>query len=271
MKMNVFSLEVRNLRKSAISGTLSISCVLYAMLAFFPSMQTESMRALANAKLEGISPTLLAAFGLSQLVDFSIITFFFGYVLQFVTLAIMVFVTQQAAGLLIKEETDGTIEYLCAKPVSRSEVFLQKLLAHLAALIFMTTAFIAVTVAGYIAYGGYSFGAAAKEAWILFSAIFFVGLVFTAIGLLMSALLRSSKGVAGVTMEAVFGTFLLGILSVVIKRLHFLIWFSPMDWIKTEKLMSDGILPEEWIVGGIVILGCTLGAWLRYRKKDLLI
>lgn len=271
MNMNIFSLELRNLRRSAISGTVSIGCVLYAMLAFFPSMQTESMRALANAKLEGISPTLLAALGLPRLVDFSMITAFFGYVLQFVTLAIMVLVTQQAAGLLIKEETDGTIEYLCAKPVSRGEIFLQKLLAHLAVFFLMTVAFIAVTVAGYIAYGGYAFGAAAKEAGILFSAVFFVGLVFTAVGLLLSALLRSSKGVVGVTMSAVFGTFLLGILSVVIERLRFLIWFSPMDWIKTEKLMAEGIRPEEWIAGGLVILGCTLAGWLRYRKKDLLI
>lgn len=41
--MNIFSLELRNLRRSALIGALSVSCAIYAMLAFFPSMQSESM------------------------------------------------------------------------------------------------------------------------------------------------------------------------------------------------------------------------------------
>lgn len=270
-KMNIFFLELRNLRRSAVIGTLSISGVLFAMLAFFPSMQSESMQALAGAKMEGIDPALLAAMGLSIMMDFTVITNFFGYVLQFVALVIMVLVTQQAVGLLIKEETDGTIEYLCAKPVSRSEIFFQKLLAHLAVFFMMAAVYAAVTVAGYLMFSDFTLGAAIKEAATFFSAIFFVGLVFSAIGLLLSTLVKSGKGVSGVTIAIVFGSFILGIMSAVIERLDFLIWFSPMDWIKTQKLMSEGILPAEWAVGGVVILGCTLAGWLQYRKKDLLI
>lgn len=269
--MNIFFLELRNIRKSAIIGTLSISCVLFVMLAFFPSMQSESMRALADAKLEGIDPAVLAALGLSEMLDFTVITNFFGYVLQFITLAVMVIVTQQAVALLIKEETDGTIEYLCAKPVSRSEIFFQKLLAHLVVFFSMAVVYTVVTVAGYLAFSDFSFGAAVKEAVIFFSAIFFVGLVFTAVGFLLSTLIKSSKGVSGVAIAIVFGTFILGVMSVVIEHLNFLIWFSPMDWIKTRKLMTEGIHLEEWVIGGGVILVCTLAAWFRYRKKDLLI
>jgi ABC-2 type transport system permease protein len=269
--MNIFFLELRNLRRSALIGTLSVSCVIYAMLAFFPSMQSESMQALANAKMEGIDPALLAALGLSIMMDFTVITNFFGYVLQFITLAVIVMVTQQAVALLIKEETDGTIEYLCAKPVSRSEIFFQKLLAHLGVFLGMSVIYTVVTVIGYLSFSDFSFGAAVKEAVIFYSAIFFVGLVFSAVGFLLSTLIKSSKGVSSVTIAIVFGTFILGIMSAVIERLDFLIWFSPMDWIKTQKLMTEGILLEEWVVGVVVILGCTLAAWLRYRRKDLLI
>ena len=73
------------------------------------------------------------------------------------------------------------------------------------------------------------------------------------------------------TIFIVFGTFVLGILSAVIDKLNFLIYFSPMDWIKTEKLMSEGILTPEWIIGGVLIIGCILTAFIRYRRKDLLV
>ena len=269
--MKVFFLELRNLRKSIVMSTASICSVIYLMLLFFPFMQTESMKALAGAKLEGIDPALLEALGLTQMMDFTVITNYFGYVLQFITLAMMVVVTQRAVGLLSKEEADGTIEYLCSKPVSRWKVFYQKGLAHLTSFFIMLIAYTVATVIGYLQVTGYTFEEAIRESLILYGSIFFIGLVFSAVGILVSALLRGGKGMGGITVGIVFGTFIIGVCSVVIHSLDFLKWFSPMDWIKTNKLMTEGILPEEWIVGISVIIGCTVAAWLRYRKKDLLV
>ena len=269
--MNVFLLELRNLRKGAITATVAISAVIVVLLAFFPAMQTESMQALAGAKLEGLDDSVLQAMGLSGLPDFSVITNFFGYAIQYVTLAIMVIIVQQAVALLIKEETDGTIEYLCAKPISRDDIVLQKLLAHAVMVVCMLATYAVVTVAGYLAVSDFTFGQAVRESAIIYGAMLFVALVFSAIGVVASTLIKSSRGVSGVTVGLVFGTFILGILSVVVPKLDFLLWLSPMDWIKTTKLMSEGILPQEWAVGIAVIL-CGVGAaWLRYRRKDLLI
>ncbi|MDD3230296.1 MAG: ABC transporter permease subunit [Oscillospiraceae bacterium] len=269
--MNVFSMEVRNLRKGALVSTLSIGAVIFAMLAFFPAMQTEAMQALAGAKMEGIDPALLAALGLSELVDFTVITNFFGYVLQFITLAIMVIVTQRAVGLLIKEETDGTIEYLYAKPVSRTEIFCQKGLAHVVLFLASSVVWTIVTVTGYLLFSEHTLGEAVKEAAIFFSAIFLIGIIFSAVGVLLSALLKNGRATAGVTVAIVFGSFILGMMSVTVSGLDFLVWFSPMDWIKTAKLMSEGILWQEWLVGAGVILCGITAAWLRYRQKDLLV
>lgn len=174
-------------------------------------------------------------------------------------------------GLLVKEETEGTIEFLFAKPVSRAEIFVQKLLAHLLIWLSMCLAFFITTAAGYLWVSDYSLAAAVKESGIFYGAIFFVGLVFSAGGVLLSACLQSGRSISGVTIALVFGTFILGLLSVVVEALDFLIWFSPMDWIKSGKLMSRGILPGEWLVGLSVILVSTAAAWLVYRRKDLLV
>ena len=262
---------MRNLRKSALVGALSNIGVIILLLAFFTAMQNESMQALAGAKMAGLDEGLLQALGLSTMMDFTVITNFFGFAIQYLALAILVLVVQQAVALFIKEETDGTIEYLGAKPVSRDDIVGQKLLAHLALVVATFAAYAVVTAAGYLIVSDFTFGEAVREAAIFFGSMLFVALVFSALGVLVSTLIKSSKGVSGVTMGLVFGTFMLGILGSVIPQLDFLKWLSPMDWIKTEKLMSVGILPEEWAVGIAVILLGAGAAWLRYRRKDLLI
>lgn len=269
--MNIFRLELRNLRRGALISTLAIATVIFAMLAFYPSMQSESMQALAGAKLEGVDPSLLAALGLTNMLDFTVITNFFGYVLQFIVLALMVIITQQAVNLLLKEESDGTIEFLYAKPVSRNEILAQKLMAHVLLLIVMLAVFMVTTVIGYVSFSDYSLGEAVREAAIFYGAILFVGLIFSSIAALLSTLLRGSVRTSGVTIAIVFGTFVLGVVSAVVEKLDFLIWLSPMDWIKTQKLMSEGILAGEWIAGTSVILLAILAAWIRYQKKDLLV
>lgn len=204
-----------------------------------PSMQTDSMRALASAKLEGISPAVLEALGLTVMIDFTVITNLF------ITLAVMVYITQQTVNALIKEETDGTIEFLYSRPVSRREIFFQKLGAHVASYLFMLLVYTLVTIAGYLSFSDYSFGQVLREVFLLYGSLLFVGLVF--------------------------GTFVLGIMSVLIDKLDFLLYLSPMDWIKTQKLMSKGILPKEWLVGLLIILFCMIAGYRRYSTKDFMV
>lgn len=269
--MTVFLLESRNIRKSAIAWVLSVSAVILLMLAFYPSMKSEAMQALANAKLDSIDPAVLAVMGIHEIPDFTIITNFYGYVLQFINLALMVFVTHQTVALLVKEESEGTIEYLYAKPVSRETILVQKSAAHLASFVSMLLVFTVVTIVGYLAFSDFSLGQSIRENAILYGSVLFVGLIFSAVGLLASALVRSNRSAAAITIAIVFGTFVLGAVSEVVKGLDFLVYLSPMDWIKVQKLMSVGIRPAEWAIGIGLILVCPLLAWLVYRKKDLLI
>lgn len=269
--MNILKLEIRNLRRSAIISTLSLAFFIFAMLAFFPSMKSESMQSLANAKMEGVNPSLLAAMGLSQLPDFSVISVFFGYVLQFIVLAIMFITASQGVNLLHKEEAEGTIEYLYSKPISRDEIYIEKFLAHLIIMFTMLIVLSITTVIGYLLFSDFTFLQAVKEALVFYSAILFVGLIFSSISILFSALLKTNSKTNGVVFSVVLGSFICGMISSMVEKLDFLIWLSPMDWIKGEKLLSSGILPGEWILGFTIIISCLAAAWYAYRKKDFLI
>lgn len=267
--MNIFRLEVRNIWKIIMKWTVAVGGITFMMLAFFPAMQTESMKALAGAKMEGLDPQVLAALGLSELMDFSVLTNFFGYVLQYITLAIMVFITQLSVSILIKEESDGTIEYLYSKPISRGELFLQKTLAIMASFFFMILVLSIITIIGFLSFGDYNLGESIKESSIFYGSISFVGLVYMAVGLLLSALLKSNKGSSGIAISIVFSTFLFGIMGLTNNKLEILSNLSPMDWIKTQKLMTEGISLKEWLIGISVIIICSIFSYVIYKRKDL--
>ena len=267
--MNVFKLELKNNWKGALKWTIALCIITFLLLAFFPSMQTESMKELAGAKMEGIDPALLEALGLGELMDFTIITNYFGYVLQYMTLAIMVFVTQMAVNSLVKEETDGTIEFLYSKPISRTGIFIQKALTNTLTFLLLLAVLGTVTVIGYISFSEYNITESIKEVGILYGSVLYIGIIFMSLGILLSTLLKSSKGSSGVVIAIVFGTFILGIMGVVINELSFLSYFSPMDWIKTQKLMTEGIRREEWIIGILVILISSIASFEIYKRRDL--
>lgn len=267
--MNVFRLELKNTWKSSLIWMIVLSAIAFSLLAFFPSMQTESMKELTGAKLEGMDPAILEAFGLAELTDFTVITNYFGYVLQYITLALMVYVSQSAVNLLVKEETDGTIEFLYAKPISRSVLFMQKALATILSFLLILVVLLIVTVIGYLSYSDYSFPESMKELSIIYGSIFYVGVVFISIGVLLSVLLKSSKGSSGIALGIVFGTFILGIVGTMVEKLNFLSYLSPIDWVNTQKLMTDGILIGEWVIGLLTIGIAFVLANLFYNRKDL--
>ena len=268
--MSIFCLELRTSRRSALLWTLFIGAVILLLLSFYPSMKTEAMQALADAKLENISPAVLAVLGLAAIPDFTVITNYFGYVLQFIVLAFAVFAVNSAVRLLVKEEGEGTVEFLYSKPVSRTDIFIQKVLSHLALCTAMVLCFAAVTVTGYMLFSDFRFAEAVRESLIFYSAVLFIAAVFSSVGFLVSAVLKNSRSSSGAAIGIVFGTFVLGAVSAAAERFAFLIYFSPMDWIKVQKLMTGGIRPAEFITGIIICIVCPAAAYRFYMKKDLL-
>jgi ABC-2 type transport system permease protein len=267
--MSAFRLEVGNLWKGALAWALSLSAVTFMLLAFFPSMGSESMRQLAQAKLEGISPVLLKVLGLGIMPDFSIITVYFGYTLQFLNLAVMIYAVQKASAMLIREESEGTIEYLYAKPLSRTDIYLQKLLATAALFAALVLLVGLTTIAGYLLFSPMAPAAALCEVSALFGGTLYAGLVYLSAGAALSAFLTSGRVAPAAATGLVFGSFLLGMLSATVPALDLLHFASPLDWIRANKLLDTGLTAGEWAAGGLIIVGCLVCAGARYARKDL--
>lgn len=266
--MVVFTLELRDIRKSLLVWTAILAGVIILLLAFFPNMQSEAMQAIADAKLESVSPSVLAVFGFERIPDLTKVVNFFGYIMQYINMSIAVFAMLKGTNALIREETDGTIEYLYSKPVSRIDIAVQKLLANAVGFLAMLAVLFAATAVGYLAFTDYTLPQAVSEIGLFFVGTLFVGLLFLLFGFFLSTVIGSSRQTASVSLGTVFGTFLIGVVSVLVKKLDFLIYLSPLDWIKANRLIDHGIGTTQLIVGICVMAVCVAGALLIYSRKD---
>lgn len=269
--MSVIKLEFKNNKKSLLISILTLNLTIAILLLFFPSMQNESMKALADAKLEGISPILLESLGLSEMVDFSNITTYFGYLLQFVVIAIYIFITQSAYNLLTKEERDGTIEYIYSKPIKRSELFKNKIIYLVISYSILIISLAIISLIFYLILGEYSFSKSFNEISTLYTGIYFVGFIYIAIGLLLSMFSKNVHEAFGISAGLVMLTFIVGLVSALIKKFEFLRYLSPLKWVEYQNLLNHGLKIEEIILAIIVIVSSIFISLKRYEKRDLLI
>lgn len=269
--MNVIKLEFKNNKKSLIIWILALSLTIAILLLFFPSMKNESMKALTDAKLEGISPLLLESLGLTEMVDFSNITNYFGYLLQFIVIAIYIYITQNAYNLLIKEERDGTIEYIYSKPIKRSELFISKIIYLIISYSILIISLAIISLIFYLILGEYSFSKSFNEIATLYRGIYFVGFIYIAIGLFLSMFSKNVLDTYGISAGFVMLTFIVGIVSALIKEFEFLRYLSPLKWVEYQNLLNNGLKIKEIVPAIIVIISTIYISFKLYKKRDLLI
>ncbi len=269
--MNIFKLEFKSqIRGMLIWGGI-ISLTLIGLIALFPAMQNDAMKQLTATKLDSLPPAVLAAFGLTQMSDFTILTNYFAIMVQYINIAICVYAATLGATALIKEENDGTIEYLYSQPVTRFDIVKGKMLANAIAFAILPILLsgISCILLAIFNEGKIPFSELLYDVVLIFSGLLFAGIVFMSIGFLASALLKNSKQASPFALGIVFGTFLIGVASSMIKDLDFLIVFSPIDTVSPSKLMTDGFDMLGVLVGVITIVVCAAFSFIIYNKKDL--
>lgn len=171
---------------------------------------------------------------------------------------------------LIKEESEGTIEFLYAQPVKRSKIVTMKILS--AATLFTLFVFI-------MALSSILKSLAVKSAEVkvidvlmdyklLFSGFFMVGLVFMAVGFAISVLVPHLRLAMPISIGSFFVTFLLGMFSDMIEKLSFLKYFSPFHFANPADVVKNGIKTDDMVLALIFITVATVVTYTIYRKKN---
>ncbi len=273
--MNVFKLEFKSNLKGLLLWVGILSLVLVLFMSLFPTMGTDAMKDLVQTKLNALPQDVLEAVGLDEIPDFTKILDYFSYIFQYIAVAGGIYAALLGAQALVKEENDGTIEYLYAQPVTRTQIIFQKLLA--------AAAVYGVLNVGLSIVCGILFAVLKPEDTelvalmtdfkSLLAGTMVGGLVFLCLGLLISVLLKSSRQAIAAAVGLVFVTYILGIFSKAFADyadwVGYLVYLSPLDYATPFDVLLHGFNALRILIGFIIMAVSVTLAFYFYRRKDL--
>ena len=130
--MNIFNFEFKRLLKSCIIWSLVCEALITLFTSLFPTMEDMGMKQIVNDKMGGMPVEILKAFNIDSSMDFTDIFNYLGYAIQYIAMASAVYGAILGVNSLIREESQGTIEFLYSKPINRLKIVTSKLCAIVA-------------------------------------------------------------------------------------------------------------------------------------------
>ena len=185
---------------------------------------------------------------------------------SFIHIILGIFAVLAGSGLLASDEENGTLDLVLAHPLSRTDLFMGRLLAFTAAIV----AIIVICWLGLIIPLIWSdYNVSALSLWLPLLSMLAVLLFFGGLALLLSMLLPS-RGQAAMTsgILLVANFFIIG-LARINEDLEPIARFSPLKYYQDGEAISDG-LNITWF-GGLLAFAVLFAAlaWWRFLRRDI--
>ena len=169
--------------------------------------------------------------------------------------------------ILLKEESDKTIEYLNMLPIQRSQIVRQKMLCGIGYIIAM------VVLLGMFNYIGLSLsGSFDKKTFLLLSITpIFSSVVIFILCMFLSTFTHKTKKMIGISLAIVFISYVMQMLSVLAESTEFLKFFSIFTLADIRYVITYQTI-NPWMIALSIIITTILGILTlrRYEKKELI-
>ncbi len=265
MSATIFNYEFRARLRSVIIWSIGIGILVVFFSSIFQSFAQQA--ALVNELLSKFPPELLAAFGLGS-IDLTSLLGYLSFLFIFVQLCLAIQASNYGFGLVSVEENELTADFLMTKPVSRSQVLTSKLLAVLSSLLITDVIVWVVTLLCIVIFSGgasYNRGTLA----LLFASMIIFQLVFLALGLVISLLVRRVRSVTPYGLGLAFGMYIIngfsGMLGDV--KLEYITPFKHLD--PMNIVQNNGYNPSLVLLDAAVIVICVALSYWLYLRRDI--
>jgi ABC-2 type transport system permease protein len=169
--------------------------------------------------------------------------------------------------IVSKEVREKTPDFLLTKPVTRTAVMTAKLLAAFISLVITNIFYLAAAsiIIFQVKIGDFSF----KLFIMLSLTMFFVQLLFLAVGIFISVILSKIKSVLTVSLATVFAFYFLGMFSSTTgeeaKR-----YLSPFKYFDTAYIIENSSYEAAFLIAGAIIIILSIAvSYYVYVKKDI--
>ena len=266
---HLFTHELRRNRRPAIAWTAIVAAlvVLYSLLLPSIAESGDSLASMLEAYPEGLLKAL-------NMEDAAMSATPLGFhVTQsglLITILGGIFAASLGANLLLKEERDGTAEFLLAQPLSRLQVWAGKT----AAAFVYVVAFNAVTFAvSAAAITGFSPDPVDVDVLFTYNVyVLLLTVLLASLGLLLSAVVRRGRSMTGVAVAIALGGFFVDAISKITEKARPIGYLSPYRFLDVSVLDPDYALTVgrlAYFLLGTAVLLTASALW--YRSKDIVV
>jgi ABC-2 type transport system permease protein len=260
--MTIMRHELKLGRLTLAIWTCAISFLLGVCVFLFPDMK---------GQMDGMNEvfasmgSFTAAFGMDRLNFGTLIGYYAIECGNVLGLGGAFFASLCGAGMLSKEEKDGTAEFLLTHPVSRERVIAEKLLAVLVQITVLNLVIYGVSVVSMLAVGE---EVPWKEVNLLHLAYYLMQVELGCICFGISAFVKRGSMGAGIGVAAMM--YMVNLLANITESVEFLKYITPFGYCDGADLVTNGKLDAVLVSVGMAIgIAGIAAAFIRYTKKDI--
>lgn len=262
--MPLYIMELKSNLKSFLIWLFCIAVLFVFSMSMFPSFSSQGER--LEELMSSFPEEFKTALSMNT-VDFTKPLDYMAYIFQYILLAAGMYIMLLSTTILSREESDGTIEILYSKPVSRMNIYRNKFLFLLTNSFLLSFLF---TVVSSVTVNVISNGEADVKTIILTGvSMFFLQLFFLGIGIFISSFVKAGKSMS-ISLGLVFSMYFLSMISGLNEKFEFLKYLTPFKYFDPVLIIKNNGIDFIHILMTVVITIVTLlsGA-LIYNKKDL--
>lgn len=262
----MFKRELKINLKSFIIWTSILIGLFLVVFLIYPSIINSANMEMIDEMMKIFPEEMLKAFNM----DISTIDSAFGWLktegFVFVLLITGVYNGILGSNILLKEESDKTIEYLNSVPVTRKNIVLNKILCGLFYIILM------IVIIGIFNFIGLSLsGEFDRKSYILLSITpLFSSIVIFAICLFLSTFTHKTKKTLGISLGIVFVSYFLNVISEIGESTEFLKYISIFTLADIRNvILNVSINPILVVLAICITVIFMILTMICYEKKEL--
>ena len=264
--MNIFSRELRaNLRSFLVWGFIVVLFVVLGVSKFSAYYHNPDMLAM----LDQLPPAVLSLLNV-EAFNLTTVSGFFGLMFSYYALLLGVAAAMWGSDIISKEQRDKTIEFSLTLPVTRRRLVTAKALAALVncfALLLITWVVSLASAAAYQPDAAFF-----KFLALSMLALFFIQLIFLAIGVLLGCAMKRYRMASAAALFVLLGTYFLSVVVTLDKNLDFLKYLSPFKYFDAATLLHQSRFDLIFVGLSLAIILASMAAAYRvYDRRDLYI
>ena len=185
----------------------------------------------------------------------------------FVLMIIGLYSSLLGANILLKEESEKTIEYLGCLPVKRSKILLSKVITSITYIISMT---LLLLIFNFICLS-LSDTFELKEFLLISISPILLALPMFSINLFISTFMHKTKKTAGICIGLVFFFYMLSVISALSEKVEFLKYFTLYTLSDIRNIVANLCINKiNIIISLLITITFVILSLIRYNKKELI-